>query len=64
MVYFDQSFLDFYEELAHNNHKTWFDANRKRYEAVVKKPFRVFISDVFRSGALCRNPGCGFPREP
>ena len=48
MVYFDQSLLDFYEELAHNNHKTWFDANRKRYEAVVKKPFRVFISDVIQ----------------
>jgi uncharacterized protein (TIGR02453 family) len=48
MAYFDQDFLDFYRELAQNNHKQWFDANRKRYDQVVKKPFQAFVSDLIQ----------------
>jgi uncharacterized protein (TIGR02453 family) len=46
MKYFDPAFLDFFIELAANNHKEWFDANRKRYENVVKKPSEVFLTDL------------------
>lgn len=48
MAYFDKAFLDFYRELAENNHKQWFDANRKRYEQVVKQPFRLFVKDLIQ----------------
>lgn len=30
-------FNQFFKELAANNHKDWFDLNRKRYETHVKK---------------------------
>ena len=39
-------FLQFFIELAANNHKDWFDENRKRYEKVVKDPFKNFIQAV------------------
>jgi len=44
MQYFSADFLDFFIELASNNHKEWFDLNRKRYETVIKKPFEVFVT--------------------
>lgn len=44
MKYFDADFLEFFKELAANNHKEWFDANRKRYETSVKKPFDKFVA--------------------
>lgn len=43
MAYFTKDYLDFFIELAANNHKEWFDANRKRYETSVKKPFAEFV---------------------
>lgn len=46
MVYFSNDYLDFFKELAANNHKDWFDANRKRYETVVRDPFKQFISEL------------------
>jgi len=46
MTYFNEDFLRFLEELAQNNHKKWFDENRKRYERNVKSPFRKFIADM------------------
>jgi uncharacterized protein (TIGR02453 family) len=46
MTYFSTDFLAFFKELAGNNHKDWFDLNRKRYEANVKKAFEVFITDL------------------
>lgn len=46
MNYFSPDYLDFFKELAPNNHKDWFDINRKRYEANVKKAFEVFITDL------------------
>lgn len=46
MSFFTPDFIAFFEELAENNHKTWFDANRKRYENSVKKPFQNFIAHL------------------
>ena len=46
MAYFEKDYFDFFKELAANNHKEWFDANRKRYEKSVKDPFAVFIGDL------------------
>ena len=45
MNYFSIQFLDFFKELAANNHKIWFDENRKTYELYVKKPFSIFVQD-------------------
>lgn len=46
MAFFEKDFLDFFIELAGNNHKDWFDANRKRYEKSVKDPFKVFVQHM------------------
>ncbi len=46
MTYFDKEYLKFFKDLAANNHKNWFDENRKRYETVVREPFKIFITDV------------------
>jgi uncharacterized protein (TIGR02453 family) len=46
MIYFSPDFLQFFKELAANNHKEWFDENRKRYEKEVKEPFKKLVADV------------------
>lgn len=46
MAYFSEEYLRFFIDLAPNNHKEWFDANRKRYEEHVKKPFHDFIKHL------------------
>ena len=46
MTYFSEDFLMFFKELAANNHKDWFDVNRKRYETTIKKTFEIFITDL------------------
>lgn len=46
MSFFTQDFLDFFIELAPNNHKDWFDLNRKRYEKSVKEPFQKFVQHI------------------
>ncbi len=46
MAYFEPDFLDFFKELAANNHKDWFDDNRDRYHKIVKDPFKAYIADV------------------
>ncbi|MBX2817768.1 MAG: DUF2461 domain-containing protein [Saprospiraceae bacterium] len=43
MIYFSQDFFDFFSELTINNSRTWFQANKKRYEEVVKQPFLRFV---------------------
>lgn len=45
MKYFTTEFINFFKELESNNNTDWFHANKKRYEADVKKPFTQFISD-------------------
>jgi uncharacterized protein (TIGR02453 family) len=46
MAFFSQDFLQFFIDLAGNNHKEWFDENRKRYENNVKLPFQLFIKEL------------------
>lgn len=46
MKYFEKDFIDFFIELSQNNHKEWFDENRKRYEQIVKEPFKKFVGDL------------------
>ncbi|MFQ5630205.1 MAG: DUF2461 domain-containing protein [bacterium] len=46
MRYFTPGFLEFFEELAKNNDKPWFEANKKRYIASVKEPFEAFIGEM------------------
>lgn len=43
MKYFSPDYVKFFKELAANNNRDWFEANRKRYETNVKEPFQVFI---------------------
>tara|TARA_R110002049_G_scaffold104807_1_gene251389 strand:+ start:2394 stop:3065 length:672 start_codon:yes stop_codon:yes gene_type:complete len=45
-TYFTPDFIQFFEELAPNNHKDWFDDNRKRYEQTIKDPFKIFVGDL------------------
>ena len=44
--FFSEDFLHFFIELAPNNHKDWFDLNRKRYEESIKKPFYAFTQHL------------------
>jgi uncharacterized protein (TIGR02453 family) len=46
MAWFTNDFNQFFKDLAKNNNKEWFDANRKRYEASVKKPFEAFVEEL------------------
>jgi len=46
MSFFTEDYLHFFIELAGNNHKNWFDENRKRYETSVKKPFYAFTQHL------------------
>src|SRR5689334_11537691 len=38
--------LAFYDELATDNSKTWWHANKARYEAVVRGPMLAFADEV------------------
>src|SRR5215212_9736689 len=42
---FDPELFDFLRELAHNNDRDWFNANKPRYEAHVLEPALAFIED-------------------
>jgi uncharacterized protein (TIGR02453 family) len=46
MAYLEQDFLQFFMDLAGNNNKEWFDANRSRYEQQVREPFKVLVRDL------------------
>ena len=46
MTYFSPDYLEFFKELAANNNKEYFDLNRKRYESVVREPFKNFIGQL------------------
>jgi uncharacterized protein (TIGR02453 family) len=46
MTYFSDDFIKFFQELEENNHKEWFDENRKRYEREVKNPFKLFVGEL------------------
>lgn len=46
MHYFTSDYLQFFKDLAANNNKDWFDKNRKRYENIIREPFKIFITDL------------------
>ena len=46
MAFFNEDFLNFFIELAPNNNKDWFDANRKRYEDNIREPFKAFVQHI------------------
>lgn len=46
MKYFTSDFVEFFKDLAKNNHKEWFNENKKRYESSVKNPFTLFLKDL------------------
>jgi len=46
MNYFSNDFHAFFKDLASNNNRDWFQANKKRYEKNVKKPFYAFLEDL------------------
>jgi uncharacterized protein (TIGR02453 family) len=43
---FSRDFLSFFNELEANNSKEWFHANKARFEASVREPFRDFLAVV------------------
>lgn len=45
-AFFTNDYFEFFKELAANNHKEWFHANKKRYEISVKKPFQEFVQEI------------------
>ncbi|MEL6537771.1 MAG: DUF2461 domain-containing protein [Bacteroidota bacterium] len=49
MKYFTQEFILFFGELEENNTKEWFHANKKRYEAHVKKPMVTLVTDAVQA---------------
>ena len=48
MAWFTPDFNSFLKDLAKNNNKEWFDANRKRYEQSVKEPFAAFVAEMIK----------------
>ncbi len=46
MPYFTKDFIKFFKELASNNNRDWFNANKERYEKVVKEPFFNLVAEL------------------
>ena len=46
MSWFTNDFNAFFKDLAKHNERDWFNGERKRYEASVKKPFMAFVTEV------------------
>lgn len=46
MSFFSSDFLEFFIELAANNHKDWFNEHRKRYEQNVREPMKAFVEHM------------------
>ncbi len=49
MPYFTEAFNNFFKGLAANNHKDWFQENKKTYEKEVKKAFATFLTDLIKA---------------
>jgi uncharacterized protein (TIGR02453 family) len=63
MAWFTSDFNKFFIELAPNNNKEWFDANRKRYEKSVKEPFEAFVAEAIEQVAKVDPKVTITPRE-
>src|SRR5690242_18331896 len=59
--YFTRDTFRFLDELAANNRKEWFDANRDRYERFAKEPMLRFISDL---GPKLAKAAPGYQADP
>jgi uncharacterized protein (TIGR02453 family) len=46
MAWFTQDAIAFFAELEQNNHKEWFEPNKKRYESSVKRPMLEFAAEM------------------
>lgn len=46
MQYFTKEYTKFFKALEKNNNKEWFHANKKWYEAEVRKPMIAFVEDL------------------
>jgi uncharacterized protein (TIGR02453 family) len=46
MAWFELEMLDFFADLEFNNNREWFEQNKKRYEAKVKKPMEAFAAEM------------------
>ncbi len=46
MAYFDKRLYEFFEGLALENSKAYFDKNRKVYEEAVREPFKELVADM------------------
>lgn len=46
MIYFTPDFTKFFKELAQNNNREWFHANKPRFEKDVKQPFAAFVQEM------------------
>ncbi len=60
-LHFQPSFFGFLRELAANNERDWFQANKPRYAREVKEPLQSFIAELARplagvSGELVCDP--------
>ncbi len=42
----NSDFLQFLYDLSQNNNRDWFEKNKKRYEATVKKPFEATVAAI------------------
>lgn len=63
MAWFTADFNGFFKDLAKNNHREWFEANRKRYEASVKEPFEAFVAEAIQRIAKHDKAVAITPRE-
>lgn len=45
-IYFSKATFKFLRDLAANNNRAWFTANKSRYEDVLRQPFLRLISDL------------------
>ena len=52
-----QSYFDFFAELAQNNEREWFLSQKKRYESVAKEPFLELVDKIVAALADIANTG-------
>ncbi|MEO5626747.1 MAG: DUF2461 family protein, partial [Dokdonella sp.] len=45
-IYFSPKTFKFQRDLAANNNRAWFAANKSRYEDVLREPFLRLITDL------------------
>lgn len=43
---FTKEYIEFFQELTENNDREWFNANKKRYEQHIKKPFNNYVEGL------------------